>query len=221
MANLSTLSDIRTLAKQYADMENMSLVSDSEWLMAINLAYAELYDILVSKFEDYYTDSYSYTIPQGGNTIPLPSNFYKLRRVDYYLNGEWITLKKYNFSEANSKNQRVRRIGSNYCSLEYRLVKDSITVLPETSASGDYKLWYIPSFTRLEEDSDTVDGVNGWEQYIAIHAAIYALTKEETPTPSLDYQLAKLKERIEQMSDNRDAGEPERVVDISKGWDWW
>lgn len=219
MANLVTLSDIRTQAQQHADMENSDFVSDSEWLFYINQAYAELYDILVSKFEDYYTDSYSYTVPSGEYTIPLPSDFYKLRRLDYSTGSgddEWYTVLKYNFTEGNWKNNRVLTTWSNRIPIEYRLIKNTIKLLPEQSSNGNYRLWYVPSFTRLADDSDTVDGVNGWEDYIIIKAAIYALTKEETDTTVLQAALAQLRERIENMSQNRDAGLPEKITDISR-----
>jgi hypothetical protein len=46
------------------------------------------------------------------------------------------------------------------------------------------------------------------------------LTKEESETAPLERQLMKQKVRIEEMAQNRDEGEPERVTDVRAiGWD--
>lgn len=61
----------------------------------------------------------------------------------------------------------------------------------------------------------TVDGVNGWEEYLVVDAAIKALQKEESDVSVLLAQKALLQRRIESAATNRDAAEPARVVDVT------
>ena len=59
-----------------------------------------------------------------------------------------------------------------------------------------------------------VDGVNGWEEYITIDAAIKAMQKEESDCSILGAQKAAIIRRIEAEAENRDAGSPPVVADV-------
>jgi len=61
------------------------------------------------------------------------------------------------------------------------------------------------------------DGINGWENYIVVDAAISMLDKEESDVSSLARKKAGLKQRLEDMAENRDSGEPDVVQDVT-GW---
>ena len=54
-----TEATLRSRARRMADMENSTFVSDAEIRDYINSAYAELYDLVIEKYEDYYVSSTS------------------------------------------------------------------------------------------------------------------------------------------------------------------
>ena len=66
---------------------------------------------------------------------------------------------------------------------------------------------------QLLQDTDVLDGISGWTQYVIIRAAKYALDKEESDTTKLDAELLYLKGRIEESAMNRDAGQPDTISD--------
>ncbi len=68
---------------------------------------------------------------------------------------------------------------------------------------------------------DQIDGVNGWEEYIVVDAAIKALQKEESDVSVLMAQKAALTRRIEGAAANRDAGSPLSVTDAYATGNWW
>ena len=69
---MATLATLRNRVRQRADMENNNFVSDSEVNQYINSSYAELYDLLVAKFEDYYVaDPLEFAISSGSSTYNL------------------------------------------------------------------------------------------------------------------------------------------------------
>ena len=216
MANTYTLAQLETRCRERADMENSKFISSSELLSYINASYAELYDILVGKFEDYYTISSSETIAQGANTIPLPSDFYKFRGLDFQVDSQtWVAVGKFNFAQRNVLNNSLNRAYSGGRSVEYRIVGSDVIIEPESNAPGSYKLWYTPVYTPLAAQTDTIDGLNGFEEYVIIDAAIKMLAKEESSTTHLQAEKAAMLKRIETMSQNRDSGQPESITDTS------
>ena len=210
-----TASDLKLRARQRADMENSEFVSDSELLYYVNNSYAELYDILVAKFEDYYVKNppYEFTLAGSDYAANLPADFYKLRGVDRQSGSDWYNLRLFQFEQRNDTGR-----GGHWAlaeSLRYRIYGNQIIISPSDQASGTYKIWYVPKFTPLVADVDTVDGVNGWEEYIVVDAAIKCLQKEESSTTTLEGMKKALLVRINSMATNRDAGEPERVTDMA------
>ena len=55
--NTLTLANLITGVRRRADMEGSTFVSDAEIVDYINVAMAEVHDILVTKFEDYYVST--------------------------------------------------------------------------------------------------------------------------------------------------------------------
>jgi hypothetical protein len=209
-----TLAELITAARQRADMVNSTFIQDAEWTSYINSSYAELYDILVSRFEDYFTAIQNFTISTG-NTYTLPAALYKIRGIDFSLTSDsWATLRKYNFDERNRvDNSQARTLRGNF-DRQYRVMGSKLYILPEGSATGSYRLWYIPRFTPLVSSTDEASNVLDFEEYIVVDAAIKALIKEESDTQVLMVIKQQLKDRIEAMAANRDT-QPERIADVT------
>lgn len=236
------LSQIRLAAMQRADRVNSNFVTMPEWRNYINQSLFELYDLLVTTYEDLYVATpvqfvadgatFLFPLPNGSNTFLsginpsttfTPRPFYKLIGVDLALNNAtnaFVTVNKFNFSDRN------RFVYPNTAStiygvfnLQYRLLgNNTIEFIPTPSAGQALRLWYIPRLQELLKDTDTTDtGVSGWIEYVIVKAAYYALTKEESDTTSLVMQLAALQKRIEETAANRDAGMPDTISDVNNG----
>jgi len=211
-----TLAQFRDRAKQRADMEKGTLVSDAEWNVYINSSIAELHDILIAAYgEDYYISEATIALVPGTNEYSLPDDLYKLRGVDLQLSdGKFYTLRKFNFNERNRFQQNGIWDASGLPFIRYRLWGSKIRFNPDPDQATNAKLWYHPKATELVSDSDSFADINGFYEYVVVDAAIKALTKEESDVTVLMQQKAELKQRILEMSQNRDAGEPESVQDI-------
>jgi hypothetical protein len=223
----TALSALRTRCRQRADMVNSQFVSDSELNSFINASYAELYDLLVQTYEDYFVTSESFTLTTSDSGVrALAADFYKLKGVDYQLNGEFITLYPYNWNTRNLRQRAVNRLYMGDYDLSYKVLGSNIRFEPSDNATGTFRLWYIPSYTALSADGDNVDSVisrNNWEEYIVIDAAIKMLEKEESNTQHLEREKRAMIMRINSAAGDRDADQPERVSDVSRqdyldGW---
>lgn len=217
-ADLS-LGQVRLMAQQRADRVGSNFIQLPEWNTYINQSYFELYDLLVTLYEDYFVSS-PYTITTDGvsNQYTLPTSFYKLIGVDLGLTSSgnaWVTVRKFNFI---SRNRYVYpQITSSYLGvfdLRYRLVGNTIFFIPTPSGGQYLRIWFIPKLTQLLQDTDILSGVSGWSEYVIVDAAIKALQKEESDVSVLAAQKMMLIKRIEESAMNRDAGQPDTISDV-------
>jgi len=210
-----TLAELRTLARQRADQENSSFISDSEANNYINMAYGELYDLLVASFSDYYLTSTTFTL-SGTNNTTLPADFYKIRGLDFNaIANSYVTVQPFNFLERNRFDVPVSKLAWGVQRRQYRVMGNKIYLIPEQDVDGTYRLWYIPRYTRLSADGDQMSNVLDFEEYVIVSAAIMMMNKEESDPSALLMMKQALKDRIDGMAKDRDAGQGERVGDVT------
>lgn len=201
-------------------MENSGFITDAEFNTYINSSWKELYDLLVSAYgNDYFANPNPFAISVQNNVklYDLPSDFYKLIGVDLVLGTNRILkLRPYQFNERDQY-----QTGAYWSSVignfgpRYRIVKNKIEFVPVADGAWTINLWYIPTANNLVLDTDVMDGVNGWEEYVILDVCIKALNKQDLSPMAFVYQKKDMKERIEGMKENRDAGMSFRVSDVN------
>lgn len=231
-----SLFELRLRSQQRADRVHSQFVTTDEWNYFIRSAMYELYDLLITSYEDLFASSYvfintngttkDYELPNGvSNYLGGVSDsitgkpakaFYKLAGMDLGVNtsnNAWVTLQKYDFIERNAyvyPNSTSTIYG--VYNMRYRLMGNKVNIIPTPAGNQQVRMWYSPRLTNLLADTDVTDiGFSGWLQYVIVRAAKYALDKEESDTNKLDAELLFLKKRIEESSQNRDAGIPDTI----------
>lgn len=220
----SRLDTLRTRARRKADAVGNNFFSDAEVTDYINVGLGELHDILVSKYEDYFVSSNSFSLTSGTSTYSFSTleltDFYKLLGVDMTIGNDTVRLKRFQFPERNRYEADAGIYTSRgYNMYEYAIRGSSIEFIPSPTSTDSMKIWYVPSFSPLSADSDKVeDGVTkNWEEYAVIVAAIKMRQKEESSSTSLEKDLDRITDRIEEASRNRDAAEPMAITDQTIG----
>ncbi len=232
-----SLFELRLRAQQTADRVNSNFVTRTEWNAFLRLAMYELYDLLITSYEDMFagqtvfitTDgsTQNYPLPDGatnyfggvypsvGSTDPAQA-FYKMAGMDLGVNtsnNAWVTLRKFNFIDRNKyvyPNSTSTIYG--VYNMAYRLMGSAINVIPTPAGNQQIRMWYSPKLPALLQETDvTTLGFSGWLRYPIVRSAKYALDKEESDTSKLDAELLFLKKRIEETSQNRDAGVPDTI----------
>jgi hypothetical protein len=133
-----TLAQHITNVRQFSNTENNTgFVTDTEITRRLNEAGSELYDLIVAAFEHYYVSTNSFTLTGGvnGNSVALPSDFYKdvgLDRNPGTTSAETIH-KIGSFLERNRPAGRV-----------YLLRGNTLAVMPADNSAGSYMLYYTP-----------------------------------------------------------------------------
>jgi len=215
-----SLGELRLRSKQTADRVNSNFVTDSEWNSFIRLAMYELYDLLITTYEDYSIAPYAfinttgsvqnYAMPDGTNYLggvlggstgaPLPA-FYKLVGVDLGVNtsnNAWVTLNRYDYIDRNAyvyPNSTSTIYG--VYNMRYRPMggngggPGTINFIPTPAGNQQVRLTYAPRLPSLLADTDvTTIGWSGWLRYVIARTAKYALDKEQ------DIDTTKLTEEI-------------------------
>lgn len=234
-----SLFELRLRSQETADRVESQFVITSEWNAFLRLAMYELYDLLIDSYEDLFASSFVF-IQTNGTTqnYPLPDGvtnylggdysgvsgdpalaFYKMAGMDLSVNTStvtpaWVTLRKYNFIDRNKyvyPNSTSTIYG--VYNQAYRLMGNFINLIPTPAGNQTLRMWYSPKLPALLQDIDlTTIGYSGWLRYPIVRAAKYALDKEEgSDTSKLDAELLFLKKRIEEASQNRDAGIPDTI----------
>ena len=162
MTDIVSLSEIRLLAQQRADMENSQFITADEWRRMINRAYAELYDLIVTSAnsEDYFLTSGTISLVSGTATYDLPTDFYKSRGVDLNTGGAKVPLRRYNFSERNAGG-----LFSTASDMRYHIQGNSIVFNPEPSSTDTVTIYHIPSPRKFQEYTTTAIGRGATTQW--------------------------------------------------------
>lgn len=241
-----SLSELRTRSLQRADRLNSQFVTLPELNSYINQSMFELYDLLITVYEDYFvapfaqftTDgsTFLYPLPDGVRTFTnlvgqpyVAPPFYKLLGVDLGLSNApnaWVTVNKFNLIDRN------RFVYPNTAStiygvfnLQYRPLGTNVEFIPTPSANQPLRYIYIPRLAQLLLDTDlTTTGISGWLEYVITDVAIKILQKEESDVSILAAQKMMLVQRINDSAMNRDAGQPDTISDKRQGdWNsgWW
>ncbi len=188
----------------------------------ISQSYKELWDILAQKFGDDYFVATPYTFSTTQNTqfYALPSDFKALLGVDVALNtgdpNAWITLRQFEFTQRNLFNYPNIYTFYGVTNLKYRLNGNNLMIIPAPTNGLTIRIWYVPRPNQLIADTDTVDAIAGWEEYLVTDACIKALAKEESDVSVFAAQKMALLKRVEEAAENRNIGEPQRVSDIRR-----
>jgi hypothetical protein len=214
------LSVLRTRCKRMADMEASSFVSDAEWLAYINAAADEYHGLLARSMERYLETDSASTLTTGStedlSLSALSPGLLKLMGVDMQVNGKWRPVDPFPWDERNE----LRNITATSGSLtRYCLRATGLKLLPVPTSGLSVRVNYVPQRTQFTADGDTIEGYNGWEEYIVVLAARRAMAKEESDTTFLDRELVRLETRIKSEASMRDALEPKRMRDCDEE-DW-
>jgi hypothetical protein len=228
----NSLWNLRIRAKHKANMTNSNIVSDTELNLYINESIGELYDMLVKAYgNDYFLDGYSMNTAADQSDYPLPSDFYKLAGIDITHSGEKYSLLRFNFNERNVyTNTYVTRSGVPY--YRYRLIGGDLKLLPTPDSAYPLTIWYIPQVDKLSRDNHhlSLNIISTWADYIVIDAAIKMLGKAlsmgnqgaQVTLQTLMGQKAGMMQRLTEMAEARDFGQPETITDTAKAsWDYW
>lgn len=220
----TTMGQLMTFTRMRCGIEQDNSIQDSELMMMLNMALGNLDEVLVNEYEEYNLTSYIVTLPQPAtgapNVAPLPSDFHKLRAVDYGWPGSWITLYPFQMPERNRFNNPVANLSFPYgtqVSRKFRLEGNQLYIMPVSFSSGQYQVWYTPKYTFITDVNQTIPiymDTQGWLQYAISNAGIQVYTKLLLDPTQFKDQMNYFEEIVRNGCVNRMSTGPKCVVNV-------
>ena len=155
MAYTRTLLQLRTDLTRKGGFENSADLTAVVLNGFINEAVEEAWDVIVERWEDYYTKDLILPVLANIATIAFPSDFLKLRRLwilevagstefRRLLPGDIDTAHLYTSTTLSGKNYR------------YRMQERNLVLMPTPPQAETLKLFYIPIAVQLALDTDAI-----------------------------------------------------------------
>jgi len=216
-----TFTSLLAGTKSLADMSNSSFISDTEWTRWLNDGMNRLYDLMVSTDADYFESEATITTVLGQETYDMPERFYKLLAIDVEAGGDYYRLFRYNRADRNVTLKSGYRPTVTPVRLTwYRLVGDQrIRVHPAPEQVATLRIRYVPFPQPLVQDAQESlpdPRMEHWGRYIRLFAAIQAKRKEDSNVGDWMAELKQMEREIREAAEQRDAHQPERVVEAHR-----
>lgn len=117
-------------------------------------------------------------------TNPIASGLVRAYGLDIKTQGgEWKRLEHTTFEDRANYGGPIA-MGEPCVWAEYQT--DKLAILPCPDQSYDFVLWYLAAPVDLSADSDTFDGVAGWEEYVVWDVVQRMMVRDQFPGP---YQM--------------------------------
>lgn len=222
MARTRRLEDMRNEVRDRADIENSQHITDAQINRYINQSGAALHAILVEHCEDEFIELFSGTTSAAsGNltsislgAVPEESNgAYKIVAVELEVSGRRRHIERWSWQTHGAL---IDQSNSGSLDFRYRWVSYTLQIIPGCPTATPYWVYAIPPFVDLTDDDDTLDGRDGWEEWIVIDAAVKCLLKEESDTRPLVAERTEVLERVKSQMKARDFARPDRVQDTER-----
>lgn len=217
MARTKTLLQLRTLARQYADAESTTHVTDTELTGYINDSLAALHAAIVERDEDEYAVETTISLPANATSVDIltpPAAPYKILFVSAQVSpGDWRPLDRFSWSARPALDSTSA--GDLY-PLSYRWRgANKLEVAPAPVSATTLKVVYVTSAVDLVADADTFDGKDGWDRWVCWDSAIKIMIKEETDARAATAERDRAWAQIVAQFSARDRANPDVVQDVT------
>jgi hypothetical protein len=194
MALTVTLANLRTRIRNRGEWLD-TYISDAEILAMVNASIAQLHNIITGLDPDYFLSSDDSNVVSGTATYALATDCFKPKGVDL--------------------NQLQSGAGERLWT-RYRIEGSNIRLMPTPgwSETNGLRLWYIPTPTVLSADSDTYDGISGFDEWVVLNCCVMCAAKEGSDTSVFMAQKKEVERLVRSAAAIRDIGEPDMVRDV-------
>jgi hypothetical protein len=200
------VSEMMTSAREHANDPTGKLASDPKLIAYLNQAYGLYYQTLVEADPAFYQTETTFSTVAGTKAYALPTDWISTIHVGRLIGSRYSKLDRLNVDE-------VFDYAVNGCPTKYQPEGGQLALYATPDAAYTIKHIYIPSWTKLTDGAQEIDGLLGNEELIELEAAIRLRGKDEVDASDLvarrDLALQRLMKQAFQRTvvDSQVAGE--------------
>jgi hypothetical protein len=175
MANVANINGLVAKVRQRADQINSTTYNDATELKPwLKDSLAQLYEILVSRWQDYYTIARPLSLVAGQSAYSLPADLRELDSVWMMYNAgkSRVQLKQFEADQMDALQRSSTFYGMGYQTYKYRIMRNRLWVLPSPNVDikNALELFYVPQYQAPLLDYTSIDDVlpNGWEEWVVL-----------------------------------------------------
>ena len=226
MALTRTAADLEQDVRNRADHVVGSFRSSARIRRYLSESARSLVSSLVDEFDElYWAKASTVSTTAGQETDDLPADAWKLIFMRVTIGGQRKRLRKAQIDDID--NEGVSAGGWTQRWPAYRIMGRQIYWAPIPRAVHEVRLVYVPTtiffdgsgtaITELSADTDYFDGVFGWEELVALDAAMKLLADERKTSAELQQEWADRWATVAAAAAHQDVTEPARVRDTWRG----
>lgn len=226
MALAVNLAALRSQVRQQTDTENDRSVTDADIDGWINKGIRVFVGQLQRTDPDMYLVSTTVTTVPGVREYdfedaavfnPVVNDFRAIRGMDYADGGQVYTLRSFPFLERNKRGPLVAGVRD---LPRYRVARNGTDgggarlTFDIDPSSRAYTMHYLPVPTELELDTDGLDGVMGWDDYVIAYAGyrVHMKSNEVEEAQGCMMEMARVEQDIKTMGADRHTDGFERIA---------
>lgn len=221
------LSQLRNDALWLLDQQGAQTPSVTDLNDRINQGIAEIFSILMRTSETaYFRKSTTVSLASGQSVYPLPVDFYELLAVELMLDTN-NTVILTSFTNIDRPYLASTTPGWSGEPVKYQIQgktsytdTGSIEFLPIPGSGLNVTLRYVWAPTPLVLDTDTFDGIAGFEDYAVLHTVYRCAIKfrDYQTADRLLNEMSRVEARIVSLAKGRDAFMPPKVAMTRDLW---
>ncbi len=237
-----TLGELVTRARRHADQVGSPFKTDDDLKRQMLTVVARLRQKLHTGGQEYERITKELDTVAGQAIYDLPSDFNRLMLLlanrssvlaTPSVGGRWQSAESdaagwvqcfpfelaelhqlLNRSDGSADTIRYRMRGQITTSGESTLFARQIELRPTPRAVFTLRLEYLPITSVATDNSTIVEGIDGFDEIVALEGGIYLLEAEESDASHLWRRLQRLEKDLDEIAPGQDMNKPERVVDI-------
>jgi hypothetical protein len=212
----TTLAQLRTRIRQRSDNEftDGEFVTDEEILSLVNVSHKQLFGMLVESGLHTVEETIYDLTPDGSLTYALPDDCFAVSGVFRKEGDDYLSLKRHD--QRTFPSDRTETVAWSYRT--HGALESAVIELNPRTSTGTYKIRYAGVPDDFTADTDTMEGVIGWEEWIVLDVAGKILLKEQLfdAVDRLQGRQDKLTLKIEAQASERDMQNTVTVADVRK-----
>lgn len=237
MSRTRTLANLRADVRFQADVEGATARhTDAQLTRLINQSIQAWREIISDAGHHYFLTVTNTVVNAGDTTVTFPGAgaLSRIYGVDVEYDGEWRELFPFDLAE---RNKYEAGAGGNEQGIPtyYHVDYDStaIRIIPECDGSYNVRFWCLTNHSDLSSDSDTFDGILGWEDWVVFDVAVRIAVRDANVNDNYQFLVAerdKIERRIRDAAKKLQRDKPgrrlptrERRLELEDAnrWHWW